>query len=153
MTDEVFDRGMALRREVLGNEHVNRSMAAATDLTADFQRFITRYAWGEIWTRPGLDRRTRSCITLAMLVIGGTTSLWGAVVGALFVSALDSVLAEMEDGMTLLGRTIDLPSGSRIVVVSAIMALVVIVRPSGLTGGREFALPWLGRRRRPAEAK
>ena len=50
-------------------------------------------------------------ITLAMLVIGGATSLWGAVVGALFVSALDSVLAEMEDGMTLLGRTIDLPSG------------------------------------------
>jgi branched-chain amino acid transport system permease protein len=82
-------------------------------------------------------------ITLAMLVIGGTTSLWGAVVGALFVSALDSVLAEMEDGMTILGHTIDLPVGSRIVVVSAVMALVVIVRPSGLTGGREFSLPRL----------
>ncbi len=88
-------------------------------------------------------------ITLAMLVIGGTTSLWGAVVGALFVSALDSVLAEMEDGMTLLGRTIDLPSGSRIVVVSAVMALVLILRPGGLTGGREFSLPKL----RPAVAK
>ena len=92
-------------------------------------------------------------ITLAMLVIGGATSLWGAVVGALFVSALDSVLAEMEDGLTVLGVTIDVPSGSRIVVVSAIMALVVIVRPSGLTGGREFALPGRARRRRPAEAK
>ena len=79
-------------------------------------------------------------ITLAMLVIGGTTSLWGAVVGALFVSGLDSVLGEMEDGMTLFGRTIDLPSGSRIIVVSAVMALVLIVRPSGLTGGREFSL-------------
>ena len=90
-------------------------------------------------------------ITLAMLVIGGTTSLWGAVVGALFVSALDSVLAEMEDGMTLLGRTIDLPSGSRIVVVSAVMALVLIVRPGGLTGGREFSVPRL--RLRPAVAK
>ena len=78
-----------------------------------------------------------------MLVIGGTTSLWGAVVGALFVSALDSVLAEMEDGMTILGRTIDLPSGSRIIVVSAVMALVLIVRPGGLTGGREFTLPRL----------
>jgi branched-chain amino acid transport system permease protein len=89
-------------------------------------------------------------ITLAMLVIGGATSLWGAVVGALFVSGLDSVLAEMEDGMTLLGRTIDVPSGSRIVVVSAIMALVLVLRPSGLTGGREFSLP-LGRvRRSPA---
>ena len=92
-------------------------------------------------------------ITLAMLVIGGVSSLWGAVVGALFVSALDSVLAEMEDGMTLLGRTIDLPSGSRIVVVSAIMALVLIVKPSGLTGGREFSLPAVARRPRPVEAK
>ena len=79
-------------------------------------------------------------ITLAMLVIGGMTSLWGAVVGALFVSGLDSVLGEMEDGMTVFGRTIDLPSGSRINVVSAVMALVLIVRPSGLTGGREFSL-------------
>ena len=90
-------------------------------------------------------------ITLAMLVIGGTSSLWGAVVGALFVSGLDSLLAEMEGGLTVLGRTIDLPDGSRIVVVSAVMAVVLIVRPSGLTGGREFSLPSLGRR--PAEAK
>ena len=79
-------------------------------------------------------------LTLAMLVIGGTSSLWGAVVGALFVSALDSLLAEAENGMTVLGRTIDLPDGSRIVVVSAVMALVLVVRPSGLTGGREFSL-------------
>src|SRR4029450_13177464 len=91
-------------------------------------------------------------ITLAMLVIGGTTSLWGAVVGALFVSALDSVLAEMEDGMTLLGRTIDLPSGSRIVVVSSVMALVLIVRPGGLTGGRGVSRRSLAKVR-PAEAK
>jgi branched-chain amino acid transport system permease protein len=90
-------------------------------------------------------------ITLAMLVIGGTSSLWGAVVGALFVSGFDSLLAEMEGGLTVLGRTIDLPEGSRIVVVSAVMALVLIVRPSGLTGGREFSLPSLGRR--AAEAK
>ncbi|HXG75837.1 MAG TPA: branched-chain amino acid ABC transporter permease [Gaiellaceae bacterium] len=90
-------------------------------------------------------------ITLAMLVIGGATSLWGAVVGALFVSGLDSVLAEMEDGMSLAGATVDLPSGSRIVVVSAIMALVLIVRPGGLTGGREVTLRRPGRLRlRPA---
>ena len=68
MTDDAFDRGMIVRRQVLGDEHVDRATAAATDLTADFQRLITRYAWGEIWTRPGLDRRTRSCITVAMLV-------------------------------------------------------------------------------------
>jgi len=68
MTDETFERGMVVRRQVLGDEHVDRAKAAATDLTADFQQLITRYVWGEIWTRPGLDRRTRSCITIAMLV-------------------------------------------------------------------------------------
>ncbi len=68
MTDDSFDRGMVVRRQVFGDQHVDRAMAAATDLTADFQQLITRYVWGEIWTRPGLDRRTRSCITVAMLV-------------------------------------------------------------------------------------
>ena len=85
-------------------------------------------------------------ITLAMLVIGGLTSLWGAVVGALAVGGLDSLLAEAENGISAFGRTIDLPAGSRIVVVSALMALALILRPAGLTGGREFRLP----RRRPA---
>ena len=79
-------------------------------------------------------------ITLAMLVIGGLTSLWGAVVGALAVGGLDSFLAEAENGVGLFGQTIDLPAGSRIVVVGALMALVLIMRPSGLTGGREFRL-------------
>ena len=68
MTDDSFARGMVLRRQVLGDQHVDRATAAATDLTRDFQQLITRYVWGEIWTRPGLDRRTRSCITVAMLV-------------------------------------------------------------------------------------
>jgi 4-carboxymuconolactone decarboxylase len=67
-TDEAYERGMMVRRQVLGDEHVDRATRAATDLTLDFQRLLTRYAWGEIWTRPGLDRRTRSCITIAMLV-------------------------------------------------------------------------------------
>jgi 4-carboxymuconolactone decarboxylase len=59
--------GMSVRREVLGDEHVDRAVAATTDFTADFQDLVTRYAWGEIWARPDLDRRTRSCITLGML--------------------------------------------------------------------------------------
>jgi branched-chain amino acid transport system permease protein len=80
-------------------------------------------------------------ITLAMLVIGGATSLWGAVVGAVAVSAVDSFLAEAENGVHILGRTLDLHSGTRIVVVGALMAFVLIVRPSGLTGGRELPLP------------
>ena len=65
------DQGMSARRAVLGDPHVDRAIAATTDLTADFQDLITRYAWGEIWARPGLDRRTRSCITLAMLAALG----------------------------------------------------------------------------------
>jgi 4-carboxymuconolactone decarboxylase len=65
------ERGMKVRREVLGDEHVDAAIERTTDFTADFQDFITRYAWGEIWTRPGLDRRTRSCITLTALVALG----------------------------------------------------------------------------------
>ena len=65
------DEGMRVRREVLGDEHVDRAVANTTELTRDFQDLITRYAWGEIWTRPGLDRRTRSCITLTALVARG----------------------------------------------------------------------------------
>ena len=71
MTDPAFEQGLRVRREVLGDEHVDAAQARTTELTADFQSLITRYAWGEIWARPGLDRRTRSCITLAMLVALG----------------------------------------------------------------------------------
>jgi 4-carboxymuconolactone decarboxylase len=71
MTDSAHERGMKVRREVLGDEHVDRAIERTTEHTADFQDFITRYAWGEIWSRPGLDRRTRSCITLAALVALG----------------------------------------------------------------------------------
>ncbi len=60
--------GMKIRRKVLGDAHVDRAQAAVTPFTADFQDFLTRYAWGEVWMRPGLDLRTRSCITVAMLV-------------------------------------------------------------------------------------
>jgi len=63
--------GMAVRRAVLGDTHVDRAEAAKTEFTADFQDLITRYAWGEIWTRPGLDRKTRSCMVLtAMMALG-----------------------------------------------------------------------------------
>jgi 4-carboxymuconolactone decarboxylase len=58
---------MAVRRAVLGDAHVDRAVAETTELTAPFQELITRYAWGSVWSRPGLDRRTRSCVTLALL--------------------------------------------------------------------------------------
>jgi 4-carboxymuconolactone decarboxylase len=63
-----YSEGIKVRREVLGDEHVDRAVANTTPFTEPFQDFITRYAWGEIWARPGLDRKTRSCITLAALV-------------------------------------------------------------------------------------
>ena len=68
MTDDRYEQGMAVRRAVLGDAHVDRAEARRRPLTSDFQDYITRCAWGEVWTRPGLDRRTRSCITVAMLV-------------------------------------------------------------------------------------
>ena len=66
------DDAMRIRREVLGDEHVDRAVEPTTEFTADFQDLITRYAWGEIWGRPGLDRRARSCITLTALVAQGS---------------------------------------------------------------------------------
>ncbi|MGF1472121.1 MAG: 4-carboxymuconolactone decarboxylase [Rubrobacteraceae bacterium] len=71
MGDPTHEQGMKVRREVLGDETVDAAVARTDDFTAEFQDFITRYAWGEIWTRPGLDRRTRSCITLTALVALG----------------------------------------------------------------------------------
>ncbi|WP_246104580.1 4-carboxymuconolactone decarboxylase [Rudaeicoccus suwonensis] len=62
---------MAVRRQVLGPDHVDRAAAATTSFTSDFQALITRYAWGEIWNRPGLDRRSRSMITMTALIAGG----------------------------------------------------------------------------------
>jgi 4-carboxymuconolactone decarboxylase len=62
------EQGMTVRRQVLGDAHVDRATAATTPFSAPFQQLITDYAWGEVWSRPGLDRRTRSCVTLGMLV-------------------------------------------------------------------------------------
>ncbi|MFD4874745.1 4-carboxymuconolactone decarboxylase [Streptomyces sp. NPDC058420] len=66
-----YDAGIKVRREVLGDAHVDRALGQADEFSGDFQEFITRYAWGEIWDRPGLDRRSRSCVTLTALVAGG----------------------------------------------------------------------------------
>jgi 4-carboxymuconolactone decarboxylase len=66
--DERYEAGMKVRRAVLSDAHVDRSLANRTELTTEFQNFITRYAWGEIWTRDGLPRHTRSLITIAMMV-------------------------------------------------------------------------------------
>lgn len=71
MTDRTYEAGLSVRRAVLGDAHVDRALANATEFTTPFQEFVTRYAWGGVWTRDGLDRRTRSCLTLALLTALG----------------------------------------------------------------------------------
>ena len=79
-----YDEGMRVRREVLGDEHVDRANERKTEFTEEFQDLITRYAWGEIWTRPGLDRKTRSAVTLtALIALGRDEELAMHVRGAL----------------------------------------------------------------------
>jgi 4-carboxymuconolactone decarboxylase len=72
LTDEErYDQGMGVRREVLSDAHVDRAIAGTTEFTADFQDFITRVAWGDVWSRPGLDRRSRSVAVLTALIALG----------------------------------------------------------------------------------
>ena len=71
MADETFKQGMKVRRAVLGDAHVDRATADQTPFDADFQRFITETAWGDVWSRPGLDRKTRHLLTIAMLAALG----------------------------------------------------------------------------------
>src|ERR687885_328244 len=75
MTESRFDSGMKVRKEVLGNEHVEQALARTTEFDADFQHFITEMAWGSVWARPDLDRRTRSLVTIAILAALGRDEL------------------------------------------------------------------------------
>ena len=96
--DPTYEAGMQVRREVLGDAHVDRATANATAFTEDFQEFITKYAWGSVWTRDGLDRRTRSCVTLALLTALGHHEELGMHVRA----ALRNGLSAAEIGEVLL---------------------------------------------------
>ena len=82
-------------------------------------------------------------VSLAMLVIGGLTSLWGAVVGALLASGVNSLLLSAEDGIGLGLVDLDVPTGTSLVTLGAVMALIMLFRPTGITGGREIRLPGL----------
>src|SRR4028119_48103 len=95
--NETHDNGMEVRREVLGDTYVDAALEKTAPLTADFQDFITRYAWGEVWTRPALDRKTRSCITLTALMARGhheelATHVEGALRNGLTEDELKEVL-------------------------------------------------------------
>jgi 3-oxoadipate enol-lactonase/4-carboxymuconolactone decarboxylase len=94
-----YDDGMEVRREVLGREHVDQATESATDLIRDFQQLVTEYAWGTIWTRPGLDRRSRSLITLTALVARGhheelALHLRGALTNGLTVDEIKETLLQ-----------------------------------------------------------
>jgi 4-carboxymuconolactone decarboxylase len=98
MSDPDYEQGMKVRREVLGDAHVDRAIERTTDLTAPFQDFITRYAWGGVWTREGLDRRMRSAVTLSVLTALGRENEIAMHVRA----ALRNGLSEAEIGEVLL---------------------------------------------------
>jgi branched-chain amino acid transport system permease protein len=139
----------AAARGVGVNIHLERLVAfTVSGALAGFAGGLYVHLLGSITTEQVYLELT--FLTLAMLVVGGLTSLWGAVVGALAVSGLDSFLSQAESGVHV-GFTLDVPQGTRLVFLSAIMAIVLILRPSGLTGGGEFRLPRLGRRSGPVE--
>ena len=78
MSDDLFDKGMAVRKSVLGAEYVERAEANKTEFDADWQHYVTEHAWGAVWTRPGLETRTRSMLTIAMLAALGRHEELGA---------------------------------------------------------------------------
>lgn len=97
MSDDTYENGMEVRRAVLGDAHVDRALANTTDFTAPFQEFITNFAWGSVWARDGLDRKTRSAITLAILTALGRENeiamhVRGAVTNGLTKSEIAEVL-------------------------------------------------------------
>ena|SRR5690348_9384101 len=71
MPDDQFERGLKVRREVMGDAYVDRALTNGAPVTTEFQDLLTRYVWGEVWSRPGLDRKTRSCVTVALLAALG----------------------------------------------------------------------------------
>ncbi len=87
---DTLKAGMTVRRAVLGDAHVDRAEATKTEFTAEFQDLITRYAWGEIWTRPGLDRKTRSCMVLTTMIALGHWQEFRMHVRAAFTNGLDA---------------------------------------------------------------
>ncbi len=94
--DSQFDKGLATRRQVMGEDFVARAFGGATDFTAPIQQYITRNAWGDVWQRPGLDLKTRSLITVAMLIaLGKQHELKGHVRGALNNGATPQELQEV----------------------------------------------------------
>jgi 4-carboxymuconolactone decarboxylase len=129
MTDDRYDTGMRVRREVLGDEHVDRAIDRATSLDAGFQRYITEMAWGSVWSRPDLDRRTRSLITISVLAaLGREHELALHLRASRNTGVTDADIAE-----TLLHVAVyaGVPAANTAFAV----AKAVFAEPSGSTGG------------------
>jgi 3-oxoadipate enol-lactonase/4-carboxymuconolactone decarboxylase len=99
MKEDRYEKGMDIRRQVLGDDYVDRAISSTTEITRDFQDLITRYAWGEIWTRPGLDHRMRSAITLTSLIALGRSEelavhLRGAIRNGLSADEIKEILLQ-----------------------------------------------------------
>jgi 4-carboxymuconolactone decarboxylase len=109
--------GLRTRREVLGDEHVDRAVAGTTEFTADFQDFITRYAWGEVWNRPGLSRPERSMITLAVLAALGRDEELALHVGAAIRNGLTA--ADIREVLLHVAVYAGVPAANRAFVVAA----------------------------------
>ncbi|HSF26121.1 MAG TPA: 4-carboxymuconolactone decarboxylase [Actinomycetes bacterium] len=109
-------QGMTVRRAVLGDAHVDRAIARTDEVTADFQDFITRYAWGDVWSRPGLDRRMRSAITLAMLATLGHEGELGMHVRAALRNGLSP--AEISEVLLQVGLYAGVPAANRAFAVA-----------------------------------
>jgi 4-carboxymuconolactone decarboxylase len=100
MATDMYEQGLAIRKEVLGEEHVERSLSRATDFDRPMQELVTEYCWGEIWSRPGLDRRSRSLINLAMLAALGRSHelemhVRGAITNGLTPEEITEVLLQV----------------------------------------------------------
>ncbi|MEO1092954.1 MAG: carboxymuconolactone decarboxylase family protein [Pseudomonadota bacterium] len=111
MGDDRYVAGMAVRRAVLGAEHVERATAAASPFDAPFQRFITEAAWGSVWTRAGLDRRTRSLVTLAILATRGCWEEFRLHVRAMVNTG--ATAAELDEVLRHVAASAGLPTAAR----------------------------------------
>jgi len=109
--------GLQTRREVLGDEHVDRAIANATEFTATFQDFITRYAWGELWNRPGLSRKARSMVTIAMLAALGRDEELGLHVRAGLRNGLTS--ADVAEVLLQVAVYAGVPAANRAFAIAA----------------------------------
>jgi 4-carboxymuconolactone decarboxylase len=128
-----FDDGMTVRRSVLGDAWVDRAQANRTPFNGPFQDLITRYAWGEIWTRPGLDRKTRSCMTLSMLIALGAWDEYRLHVRAAFNNGL--TVADIQEVILQAAIYCGVPKANHAIKEAEAIFAALGIAPSPVDGG------------------